>query len=165
MSGLCRTAVLPADGGDSCPGEQGDTRGGSRDEVGPASRAAAAQAGLQLVQQRAGGRRLGVQRQRLIHPGERPREPASGGLLGGPGEERRHQSLDERGPRRARVGEEGTEDRLAVGEPEVLERLGQRELELARRRETIRRLVGEAALSRMATSASEIAGQAPRGSS
>ncbi|MGZ6098233.1 MAG: hypothetical protein ACXWLL_07555, partial [Myxococcaceae bacterium] len=88
MSGLCGPTVLPAHGRDACPGEEGDTRGGSRDEVGPAACAAVAQAGLQLVQQRAGGGRLGVQRQRLIHPGECPREPAGGGLLGGPGEQR-----------------------------------------------------------------------------
>ena len=145
-SGLCGRVVLPADGGDARPGEQGDPRGGSGDEVGPASRAAAAQAGLQLVQQRTGGGRVGLQRQRLIHPGERPREAARGGLLGAPGEQGRHQPLDERGARRARVGEEGNEDRLAIGETEVLERLGQSELELTRRREAVRGVAGEAAL-------------------
>src|SRR5690348_18086023 len=64
---------------------------------------------------------VGLEREGLVHPRQRPREVARGGLVRAPREQGGDEPLHQRGPGGGRIGEEGGEDGLPRSEEHTSE--------------------------------------------
>jgi hypothetical protein len=81
--------VVQPDDGEGEGHHRGEPGADAPEDQGAAPGAALAEADLELVQQRPRRRRIGLEREGLVHPGERPGKPARRGLLRTPSQQGR----------------------------------------------------------------------------